>query len=76
MIIIKLYQCTQANLPTNLPKIFKILIDHDADINARDAKGCTPLLFAAERGVNYKFLLDLGADPTAVNNRGRGLGHI
>jgi ankyrin repeat protein len=64
---------SQANIPSSMPKVFKTLIEHKADINARDSRGYTPLLFAAERGINCRFLLDLGADPTIVNNKGRGL---
>ena len=60
----------------------KLLLDNNADINARDNIGRTPLLWAATRGnmrlVNALLNGELGkkADISACNNRGRTALHL
>ena len=46
-------------------KLINKLLDHGADINARDAQGQTPLIVAAASGesVPVRLLLERGADP-------------
>ena len=49
-----------------------------ADVNIRDQQGMTTLLLAAQLGTNpkvMKALLDAGADPSLVDNRGNTLLH-
>ncbi|MCC9606751.1 ankyrin repeat domain-containing protein [Blastopirellula sp. JC732] len=49
------------------------LLDHGADVDARDADGNTPLIAAAKRNSGVKViqqLIDAGADLAAVNNAG------
>ena len=52
----------------------KELIESGADVNARNADGCTPLHYAAKRGWRLemiKALIEAGADASAKDNRGR-----
>lgn len=53
-------------------EIVKLLLDHGADINARDNEGFTPLLWAAYEGEDEicLFLVQHGADLEAESNRG------
>jgi len=59
----------------------QILLAHSppADINARTRRGATPLSIALETNLNParrgRFLLDKGADPLALNDRGRDIFH-
>ena len=54
--------------------IVEKLLDNKAELEARDAKGNTPLLTAAGTGVSdlVKLLIDRRADVNAVNARGLG----
>jgi uncharacterized protein len=53
-------------------EVLKLMIEHGADVNIRDANGSTPLMHAAKRGNNLivQMLLAAGADPSAKNNEG------
>jgi Ankyrin repeats (3 copies)/SMI1-KNR4 cell-wall len=56
------------------PRIVKLLLDHRADIGARDSKGQTPLHHAACHSVDsVKLLLAAGADAKARDNEGKGV---
>lgn len=50
----------------------RMLINHGANVDARDDKGRTPFMLAVKKGVmeNAKLLLRLGADINAVNKEG------
>jgi len=54
------------------PTIVQLLLDNGADINAKDNTGWTPLRYVAVMPDNnaVKFLLERGADPYCVDNRG------
>ena len=54
--------------------IVEKLLENKAELEARDAKGNTPLLTAAGTGVSdlVKLLIDRRADVNAVNARGLG----
>jgi len=55
--------------------ITRLLVKLGADINAQDDEGKTPLMEAAEFGINIipkvKLLLSLGADKSIKNNKGQ-----
>jgi hypothetical protein len=59
------------------PEITKILIKNKANINYQDSDGSTALMYAAKiynpilRKEIIQLLLDAGADPTIVNNKGQ-----
>ena len=53
--------------------VVKILLDHGADVNARDTEAdATPLYYAASWGrqAAVELLLSRGADPNARNRKG------
>jgi ankyrin repeat protein len=54
------------------PEIAAALLDHGADVNARDAAGTPALMLAAQQGqaALVKRLLDLGADVHATDRHG------
>ena len=57
-------------------EVVRILIEYDADVNARDVDGYTPLYVASERenlqgGSVLRLLLEHGADINARTNSGR-----
>ncbi len=55
------------------PKLVPWLLEHGADINARDPHGRTALHLAAIRGVRTDYLevlVKFGADPSATDNNG------
>jgi ankyrin repeat protein len=54
------------------PKIVAALLDHGADVNARDAAGTPALMLAARQGqaTLVKLLLDRGADVHATDRHG------
>jgi ankyrin repeat protein len=51
----------------------KWLIQQGANINARDPRGMTAVLYAADNAQpeNVKLLTEMGADPNAVDELGR-----
>lgn len=63
----ELFNAIKRNEP--LSAIQDLVINCDANVNARDEYGCTPLMRAAYRGDMdiIVFLLFKGADPTATN---------
>src|SRR5262249_34574995 len=50
-------------------KMMKLLIDHHADVNAKNAVDSTALMYAATNSAKAKLLLDAGADAKAKNKR-------
>lgn len=54
------------------------LIDCEADIDAKDSAGCSPLHVAADQGsaIAMKTLLQRGADPKSRDNSGRTAIHL
>ncbi len=54
-------------------ELVKVLLEKNADVNAKDTKGVTPLVYAAFGGHEkiVKMLLDRGADVNAMANDGR-----
>jgi uncharacterized protein len=61
------YAATSGNVP-----IIKLLLEHDAFINAESPNGTTPLMMAAMYGSSdaVKLLLEEGADPMMKNQLG------
>ncbi|NNF57369.1 MAG: hypothetical protein HKN04_03935 [Rhodothermaceae bacterium] len=57
----------------NRVEVIAVLIEHDADLEARNLTGFTPLHHAAENGSVEALaaLLEAGADPSAANHVGR-----
>jgi hypothetical protein len=56
------------------PRIVKLLLDHNANIAARDANGQTPLHHAASHSVDsVKLLLAAGANAKARDNEGKSV---
>lgn len=51
-------------------EIIKVILSTKPDVNAVDDEGMTPLFYAREREV-ARMLLDAGADPKHVDNKGR-----
>lgn len=54
-------------------KLVKVLLKKGADVNAKDTKGLTPLVYAVAGGHEKiaKMLIDAGADVNAIANDGR-----
>ncbi len=54
-------------------KLVKILLEKNADVNAKDTRGITPLVYAAAGGYEQivKMLIDRGADVNAIAGDGR-----
>ena len=54
------------------PAVCQVLIDAGADIETKDEKGFSPLLFASNEGATdtVKMLLKAGADVSATDNKG------
>ncbi len=54
-------------------ELVPLLLDHGADINARDAEGCTPFMYASDLyfDENIRLLHERGADVDARDNLGR-----
>lgn len=55
-------------------KLIRLLVQHGADLNARDQRGETPLTHAVghqEKTKPVKVLLELGADPNLADSEGR-----
>lgn len=61
------YTC---NNDYNLHAASWLLVHVGADVNARDAKGKTPLMYAALLGDHVRLLLSHGADPNLCNHVG------
>lgn len=59
------FACLSDNLP-----IITLLLDYDAPINHRNAKGETPLHYAARQASSevISYLLEKGADPSLIDN--------
>ncbi|HZW07235.1 MAG TPA: ankyrin repeat domain-containing protein, partial [Phycisphaerales bacterium] len=51
----------------------KSLIEHKADVNAKDRSGSPVLLWAVDSPEMAKLLLDAGANPNATDNEGRSM---
>eukprot|EP01064_Diplonema_japonicum_P035072 TRINITY_DN7486_c0_g1_i1.p1 TRINITY_DN7486_c0_g1~~TRINITY_DN7486_c0_g1_i1.p1 ORF type:complete len:507 (+),score=87.33 TRINITY_DN7486_c0_g1_i1:601-2121(+) len=55
-------------------KVISLLIDQGVDVNAKDAKGETPLFHAGSKNA-FSLLLEKGADPKVLTAEGRSLLH-
>lgn len=60
------------------PRSIDVLVDHEADLDARNGEGRTPLHFAAEKGRSDTLmaLLEHGADENALDGRGQAPIHV
>jgi ankyrin repeat protein len=58
--------------------VVKALVDAGANVNAKDGRGMTPLMFAIAKNQQdpavVRLLLDRGADPTATSSTGESAG--
>ena len=59
-------------------RLVATLLDHGADVNARDNAHKTPLLLAMQLGTSdiVRFLLEHGADPNLIYEEGKTLLHL
>jgi len=68
------FACDGSDVLFKKAELVTMLIEKNADIEARDSKGNTPLLIAAGSGLTdvCLVLLNAGADRTAININGHG----